>query len=54
MPKKRSERTHGEKVIMLFAELYFSGQRRSLIELSEKLGCSKQTIRRLVDQNPAV
>ncbi|MFW6237157.1 MAG: helix-turn-helix transcriptional regulator [Desulfosudaceae bacterium] len=50
MPKKRSERTHGEKVIMLFAELYFSGQRRSLIELSEKLGCSKQTVQRLVDQ----
>ncbi len=49
MPRKKSDRTHGEKLMQLFGDLYFARNRRSMIELSEKLGCSKQTVKRLVD-----
>lgn len=41
--------TYGEKIIKLFARLLFSGQSYSLTELSRMLGCSKQTVLRLMD-----
>jgi predicted DNA-binding transcriptional regulator YafY len=50
MPEKRDPyRSYGQKLISLFAALLFSRQRHSLIELSRMLGCSKQTVLRLVD-----
>lgn len=49
MPRKQSEKTHGEKLLELFGDLYFARNRRSMIELTRKLGCSKQTVARLVD-----
>lgn len=49
MPKKKSDKTYGEKLIWLFAELYFKGQPRSLIELAKELDCSKQAVMRMVD-----
>jgi len=42
-------RSYGQKLISLFARLLFSGESHSLIELSKMLGCSKQTVLRLVD-----
>lgn len=42
-------RSYGEKLISLFVKLLFSGQSYSLTELSQMLGCSKQTILRLLD-----
>ncbi len=50
MPKKRNpDATYGQKLIRLFAELLFTGRKRSLTELSKMLDCSKQTVARLVD-----
>lgn len=50
MPKKiASFRSYGEKLISLFARLLFSGERHSLTGLSRMLGCSKQTVLRLVE-----
>ena len=50
MPDKISPyATYGEKIIKLFAKLLFSGQSYSLTELSRMLGCSKQTVLRLMD-----
>ena len=49
MPKKlNGYRTYGQKLISLFARLLFSKQSHSLTELSRMLGCSKQTVLRLV------
>jgi predicted DNA-binding transcriptional regulator YafY len=42
-------RSYGQKLITLFARLLFSGESYSLTELSKMLGCSKQTVLRLVD-----
>lgn len=42
-------RSYGQKLISLFARLLFSGEAHSLAELSRMLGCSKQTVLRLVD-----
>lgn len=42
-------RSYGEKLISLFVRLLFSGESYSLTELSQMLGCSKQTILRLLD-----
>ena len=50
MPRKLSDKTHGEKIVWLFAELYFTGKPRSLIGLMNQMGCSKQTVTRLVDE----
>ncbi len=44
-----SDRTYGAKLIALFAKLLFTGRRFSLTELARDLGCSKQTVLRLVD-----
>ncbi|HPI93049.1 MAG TPA: WYL domain-containing protein [Deltaproteobacteria bacterium] len=50
MPEKLSPyATYGEKIIKLFAKLLFSGQSYSLTDLSRMLGCSKQTVLRLMD-----
>ncbi|MCU0576944.1 MAG: WYL domain-containing protein [Desulfobacterota bacterium] len=50
MPDKISPyATYGEKIIKLFAKLLFSGQSYSLTDLSRMLGCSKQTVLRLMD-----
>ncbi|MCD6571159.1 MAG: hypothetical protein J7L53_10695 [Deltaproteobacteria bacterium] len=50
MPEKLSPyRSYGQKLISLFARLLFSGEKHSLIELSQMLGCSKQTVLRLVE-----
>ena len=49
MPKKLDDRkSYGEKLISLFAKLLFSKERYSLTELSNMLGCSKQSVMRLV------
>ncbi len=50
MPDKISPyASYGEKLIKLFAKMLFSGRAYSLIELSQMLGCSKQTVLRLLD-----
>ena len=42
-------RTYGQKLIKLFVSLLFTGQKYSLTELSQMLGCSKQTVLRLLN-----
>ena len=42
-------RTYGQKLIKLFVKLLFTGERYSLTELSQMLGCSKQTVLRLLN-----
>jgi len=50
MPEKLDPyRSYGQKVISLFAKLLFTNESYSLTELSRMLGCSKQTVLRLVD-----
>jgi predicted DNA-binding transcriptional regulator YafY len=50
MQKKKSpDRSYGEKLMRLFAKLTFTGRKHSLTELARSLGCSKQTVLRLVD-----
>jgi predicted DNA-binding transcriptional regulator YafY len=49
MPKKGSDRTYGEKLIMLFARLLFTREPHSLTGLSQALDCSKQTVLRLIE-----
>lgn len=50
MQKKQTpDRSYGEKLVRLFARLIFTGQKHSLSELAKFLGCSKQTVLRLVD-----
>lgn len=44
----------GEKLLRLFSLLLFIPQRHSLGSLAEALGCSKQTVLRLIDQLEAV
>ena len=47
--KKSPDISYGEKLISLFAKLLFSGERYSLTDLADSLGCSKQTVLRLID-----
>jgi predicted DNA-binding transcriptional regulator YafY len=42
-------KSYGVKLISLFARLMFSSESHSLTDLSRMLGCSKQTVLRLVD-----
>lgn len=50
MPRKIDpDAKYGVKIIKLFAELLFAHRKHSLIELADKLQCSKQTVQRLVD-----
>lgn len=48
--RKTPDRSYGEKLINLFAKLLFTGERYSLTELAKSLGCSKQTVLRLIDE----
>lgn len=49
MPTKQlPDTTYGEKLISLFARLLFSGEWVSLSQLARELGCSKQTVLRLI------
>ena len=47
--KKSQDSTYGTKLISLFAKLLFTGRQYSLTDLAASLGCSKQTVLRLVD-----
>ena len=49
MPKKLNDDKYGQKLIYLFAKLLFSKESYSLTALSKMLGCSKQSVTRLVD-----
>lgn len=50
MPEKIDPHSsYGRKLISLFAKLLFTKRKYSLIELSNGMGCSKQTIMRLID-----
>lgn len=50
MQKRKSpDRSYGEKLVRLLAKLMFTGQKHSLTDLAKSLGCSKQTVLRLVD-----
>ena len=48
-PRPRTDRPYGAKLISLFAKLLFTGRKYSLTDLSRSLGCSKQTVLRLID-----
>ena len=48
-PRTASDRPYGAKLISLFAKLLFTSRKYSLTELSRSLGCSKQTVLRLID-----
>lgn len=47
--KLEINRSYGEKLISLFARMLFTGASYSLTELSKILGCSKQSVIRLVN-----
>lgn len=50
MPRKNNpDSRYGEKIIQVFADLLFTGRRRSMTELARMLDCSKPTVRRIVD-----
>ena len=50
MQKKQTpDCTYGEKLVRLFAKLLFTGRKHSLTDLTRSLGCSKQTVLRLID-----
>ncbi|HOX27296.1 MAG TPA: WYL domain-containing protein [Candidatus Krumholzibacteria bacterium] len=50
MPTKRAPDTsYGQKLVALFARLLFTGAWHGLADLARDLGCSKQTVLRLVD-----
>ena len=50
MPKKLDlDKTYGQKLIRLFAKLLFSNKKHALIDLADELGCSKQTVGRMID-----
>ena len=48
MPRKIGEKTYGQKLMMLFSKLLFTGNRYSLTEIARMLNCSKQTVLRLL------
>jgi predicted DNA-binding transcriptional regulator YafY len=47
--KSSPDRSYGEKLISLFAQLLFTGRAYSLSELAKSLECSKQSVLRLID-----
>ncbi|MDR2604954.1 MAG: WYL domain-containing protein [Desulfovibrio sp.] len=51
--KKDGEATSGQKLLVLYSLLVFSGREFSLTELADTLHCSKQTVLRLLDQMEA-
>ena len=48
--KLNPDRSRGQNLISLFARLFFSGRRYSLIELADSLECSKQTVIKLIEE----
>ena len=48
--KWNQDMTPSEKLLSVYSMLLFSGREISLTELSRRLECSKQTVRRLIDQ----
>ncbi len=51
MPRKRNpDISHADKLLKLFAMLFFRPGSRSLTQLAQELGCSKQAVSRLVTQ----
>jgi len=48
--KLNPDRSRGQNLISLFARLFFSGRKYSLIELAESLECSKQTVIALINE----
>lgn len=48
MPRKIDDKTYGEKLIRLFAQLLFTSDKYSLNRLAEMLSCSKPTVIRLI------
>ncbi len=51
MPKKRNpDMSHSEKLLKLFAMLFFRPGSKSLTQLAEYLGCSKQTVQHLIEK----
>ena len=51
MPRKRNpDISHSDKLIKLFAALFFRKGSRSLSQLADELGCSKQGVQRLVEK----
>ncbi len=48
MQNRQTDCSYGEKLIRLFAKLMFSGRKHSLTDLTRSLGCSKQTVLRLI------
>jgi predicted DNA-binding transcriptional regulator YafY len=49
MPKKLNDKKYGEKLLQLFANLLFSNNPKTYNELASMLGCSKQSVMRLLD-----
>ncbi|MDI6798163.1 MAG: WYL domain-containing protein [Desulfatibacillaceae bacterium] len=50
MPRKMNpDATHGNKILYVFADLFFTGRARSMTELANMLQCSKPTVRRIID-----
>jgi predicted DNA-binding transcriptional regulator YafY len=47
--KLNPDRSRGQNLISLFARLFFSGRKYSLIELADSLECSKQTVIALIE-----
>jgi len=51
MPRKMNpDLSHSEKLIKLFAMLFFRHGSRSLTQLADHLGCSKQTVQHLIQK----
>jgi predicted DNA-binding transcriptional regulator YafY len=50
MGKKWSEAGPAEKILLLYSMLLFSQKKWSLKQLTDKLGCSKSSVLRLIDQ----
>jgi predicted DNA-binding transcriptional regulator YafY len=48
MPHKLDDATAAQKVLALYAQLLFTGKRHTLSNLAAQLGCSKQTVLRLI------
>ncbi len=48
--KLNPDRSRGQNLISLFARLFFSGRKYSLIELADSLECSKQTVITLINE----
>ncbi len=50
MARSASETTAAEKILAAYALLLFGGRKHSLPELAQRLGCSKQTVMRIMER----